>query len=279
MSLLDPVAQRPEAGRQAEALVVDLAGVTFVTPFALVTLAALVARRDGGAPVRVVCPSHADCRQYLAVSGFLQQITMFVTVDGADGLLWAAPSWGANTVLPLTRLDNGTALQALRGRVQERLVTMLGAHEQQRRREIAPILSTILEACTNVFEHANYPVVWLAAQRYVNSFTGAAYVEIAIADAGRGIKESLVTRLVHLRPVADGEAIERMLTEGLSRFEESYRGNGYQLLQEATRERDGSFFLRSGNGAVSHPRRSGLRREGFGSRWPGTQLAVRLTCS
>jgi hypothetical protein len=255
---------------------IDLSAVTFVTPFALVSLAAILSFRNNRGGIRIGCPESQDCRQYLAVSGFLQAMRPFVSFEGVDDLIDTAPSWSADTVLPLTRLE-ADEIQDLHQGVQRRLGNMLrgAAH---RPRDLAPILSTIQEACANVFQHARCRDAWLAAQRYLNRYTRDPYVEVAIADAGCGIRESLATRFRNFSRLSDGEVLERMLTEGLSRFEDPNRGTGYWVLQDATRQRDGSFYLRSGSGAVRRPRGSGLQRVVLSTRWPGTQLQVRLTC-
>ncbi len=238
----------------------------------------MVALLDEEPALVVRCPSNTNCRQYLTTSGFLQLIGKRAAVEGVHEFALAGPSSTADTVLPLTRLEEETALLGLRDNVRVKLEMMLGARGGGSIRELAPILSTIQEACANVFQHAGSGVAWIAAQRYKNRYTGHRYVEVGIADAGCGIRESLATRLEEFRRASDSEAVSRMLAEGLSRFADPYGGNGYQVLQEATRIRDGSFYLRSGHGAVSRRRHSAPQREDFVTRWPGTQLMVRFTC-
>lgn len=65
----------------------DLRDVTFAEPFALVALAAHLARvAERGAEIEFVCPEDFGCRRYLAASNVIQQVAEFGTVVGDRGL-------------------------------------------------------------------------------------------------------------------------------------------------------------------------------------------------
>ena len=257
----------------------DLTGVTFVTPFAAASIAAALhgwpAPPDG---VRLLCPSDSNCKRYLAASGFLQSIAEVIDVIGDDGLSDVKPSWGATTVLPLSRIEDCSRIPELLDMIEERLDLMLGRSGEGWTNTKRPIVSTIREICQNIFDHADFPHGWLAAQQYRNQWNGRPYVEVGIADAGRGIRRSLATRHVEVLHATDGEAVERALG-GLSRMENTYRGTGYFILQKATKDLDGSFYLRSGAGAIAQNRRGAARREEELPAWRGTYLHLRLTCA
>jgi hypothetical protein len=69
-----------------------------------------------------------------------------------------------------------------------------------------------------------------------------------------------------------------MLKERLTSSPQAFRGNGYFVLQKATKELSGSFQLRSGTAEVVRPRGGGNRRRDGLAAWPGTFLDVSLTC-
>ncbi len=257
--------------------VIDLRAVRFISPGPLVTLATILAGRSPALPaVRLVVPDNADCRRYLAAAGFLQPIGECADIEGAADLMGYGPS-ELETVLPLTRLCASSEIPALLHRVEGRLDTMMGCGSGTWETTKRPILSTIRELCENVFQHADGSTGWIAAQRYQTK-VGTPFVEVAIADRGRGIRRSLATRHTELLLSSDAQALERMLTEKLSRHSNEFRGTGYYVLQRATRELDGSFHLRSGAGTAERARRGSLQHHDCSATWPGTQLQARFTC-
>ena len=191
--------------------------------------------------------------------------------------------WSAHTLLPLTRVDTkkgeNAEIQRLMRQVDDRLEEMLGSGGQRWRPQKSSIRSTVRELCMNVFHHAEADEGWIAAQRYFNHYTGDPYIEIAIGDAGQGIRKSLAPSYLELRSAADSAAMIRMVTEQLTSSRDQRRGNGYYVLQRATRLLDGSFLLWSGSGAVRQHRSSQkLKATDHATSWPGTQLKITLTC-
>lgn len=115
-------------------LVLDLRAVEFAHPFPLAVLAAeLEAQDHPEGAVAIRCPVQLGARQYLASSGFLQEATRHVEVVGDDGLRHRSKSWGANTVLPLTRLRAGEDIARVLQKVDDRLDTLLRADRDQSR--------------------------------------------------------------------------------------------------------------------------------------------------
>lgn len=262
----------------SDPIVLDLRSMEFAHPFPLAVLAAQLEvqeHREGAVAIR--CPVQSGARQYLASCGFLQEAAQHVEVVGDDGLRYRRRSWGANTVLPLTRLRAGEDIAPVLEKVDGRLDVLLRGDRGRADSVRAPIRSTIREMCVNIFHHAAYDTGWIAAQQYRNGRTGTPYVEIGVADAGRGIRASLATQYPQVAEVPDAEAVGQAL-RGRSRRGASYLGGGFFVLQRAAKELDGRFYLRSGHGAALRPRRGGLRTIEAKDPWPGTHLRVALTC-
>ena len=258
--------------------VIDLRSVRFISPGPLVTMATVLANRSPSHPaIRLVVPENWDCRRYLAAAGFLQPLGESVEIEGAGDLMGLGPS-ELETLLPLTRLSASEEIPELLRRIEGRLDSMMGGGNGTWEATKRPILSTIRELAENVFQHADGSAGWIAAQRY-RTRVGTPFIEVAIADRGRGIRRSLATRHTELLLSSDSQALERMLTEKLSRHSNAFRGTGYFVLQLATRELDGSFHLRSGSGTAERVRRGALQHQDCISTWPGTQLQARFTCS
>jgi len=274
-ALIGPLTRRgrDRAGRD---VVLDLRGIQFVTPIGLVVAGALAEHCSlQGRPLDVMWPSSAECRQYICDSGFADIISKLPGVTGTITPSTTRPV--RKTILPLVRLSNSDEIPYLVRIIGIQLEKILGTGDHTWTNTRSAIASTIRELCENVFQHAGAGGCWIAGQRYRNSFSGRPYVEVAIADAGQGIRRSIGGRHRELLHLGDAEVIRRVLTDGLSRFEDRDRGTGYYVLQRATHELDGSFHLRSGSGAVERPRRGPLRGIDKKGSWPGTYLMIRLT--
>ena len=275
--LLDPILMVEGEARSSSKIELDLCEVSFVTPGALAPLAALLEHAGSELPpVHLHLPSDADCRHYLASAGLLYGLQSFVTLSGANEKECGEPSTSAETLLPLTRLGAESDLPALLLHFERRLDEMLGRADDRWEATKRPIVSTARELCENVFQHAGGTPCWVVAQKYRPS-TGNPFVEIAISDAGLGVRRTLAETHPEFRISPDGEALERMVEEHLSRERNPHRGNGYYVLQMATKELDGSFHLRSGAGEVVRRRKSRLARRDDLQHWPGTHLEIRLT--
>jgi hypothetical protein len=228
-------------------------------------------------PLQLQAPSSVECRRYLAASGLLHMLQGLVSVIGAEDLDGVGPSQ-AETLLPLTRLNGESDLPPLLMHLEGRLDDMLGRADNSWDATKRPIISTVRELCENVFQHAGGAPGWIAAQKY-RPAVGKPFVEVAIADTGIGVRRSLATNHTEMLTASDGEALERMVREHLSSDTDPIHGNGYFVLQKATKELDGSFLLRSGSGAVDRKRRGRLLRLDQMGQWPGTHLEMRLTCT
>lgn len=262
----------------ASNVILDLRSLLFAHPFPLVVLAAVVeARGEDGDAVTIRCPSSPDACQYLAACGFLQEMDGQATLEGDKGLSARPKSWGAGTVLPVTRLDHDGDVAAVLDRIDRRLGRLLEQPKWEADRIISAVRSSVQEICANIFQHAAYDIGWIAAQQYRNQYTGIPYVEIGIADAGRGIKASLSTAYAALRDAPDSTAIREALN-GRSRRHGRHGGTGFRVLQRAAKELDGQFYLRSGRGGAMRPRRGGLRHSTAEESWPGTHLKLVVSC-
>lgn len=108
---------------------------------------------------------------------------------------------------------------------------------------------------------------------------GKNFVRVGIADAGRGIRASLTPEHPDLATLRDGAVLHRMIEQGLSSRTSGSRGMGYFVLRRAARRLDGSFYLRSGGGAVQQLRRRALEAVEGLVPWRGTHLEISLTCA
>lgn len=253
-------------------IVVDLRAIRFAEPYPLALCAAMIQERAmGGRSMVVLCPPAETCGWYLARSGFIAHVEVFSEVICASRLRGSAPDQPFGTVLPLQALQSSDQVASVSSAFEK----FIGGGRADA--VIRPIVSTLEELCANIFHHAAYPIGWFVGQRYRNGYQGREFVELAIVDAGQGIRQSLGQRFPELLRIADSLVIRRMLDQGLSSSGDPFRGNGYHVLQRAAKQLDGSFTLRSGTGVVTQPRGAPPRQRDYEPSWPGTQLRVRFT--
>lgn len=279
--LLDPILHGNGEARACGEVVLDLSEVTFVTPGGLAPFAALLESASADLPpLRLEVPADPGCRLYLASAGLLQMLQGVATVRGADGLDGIRPGSALETVLPLTRLGGDADLEALVNQLKRKLDQLLGCADDAWNETKGRIISAVREICANVFQHAGGAPGWVCAQKYRPRNGGNPFLEVSISDAGIGIRTSLAGRYPEFAAAHDGEVLERMVRERLSRHTNPVRGCGYFTLQESTTRLDGSFGLRSGSGGIRRERRSRqvLREDGL-PEWRGTHLEMRVTCA
>lgn len=275
-SLVRPILTHGAGGRRKGIL--DLSDLEFITPYGVVVLTTILNRdAHGFQSLQLVCPESFDCLNYLAASGFFQHLPDYVTLKEDLGRGTKEGSWDSQTVLPLTNLDNTSRVAEVTSKIRERVAQMMGEDGNGEPKALTNLIpSTTQEMCQNIFDHARVQQGWVAAQRYSNVPTP--YIELALGDAGCGIRTTLVDEYPELRERGEATVLRLMIKKGLSRREGG--GMGYNLLRTAADELDGRFLLRSGRGAVRKPRhRSGLTSSTKECEWPGTQLMVRFSCA
>jgi hypothetical protein len=136
----------------------------------------------------------------------------------------------------------------------------------------AAIFHTMLgELLTNTAEHANSAVgAFGAAQVHSGATSGRAGVEVAVADAGVGILESLHTNPAYAHLANSSIAIQTALRRGVSaEAAEPSRGNGLSHVTRQLRQHGGKLLLRSGNG-VARVTAGGRKFADTGTITPGT---------
>jgi hypothetical protein len=112
---------------------------------------------------------------------------------------------------------------------------------------------TLSEVCQNIVEHAGRGG-WVAVQTYNwKQRLGRRVVQIAVADAGVGFRQSLESS--HGRRMSDrwddGMALEDALIRGVSRFRDPGRGQGLAGVRRYVGKWDGKLSIRSGTARIA----------------------------
>lgn len=139
------------------------------------------------------------------------------------------------------------------------------------------------EACQNIIEHAGCGG-WVAVQTYTwqQRLNGRRVVVIAVCDAGVGFRQSLESSPARrLRDRwNDAIALEDAVLNGVSRFPDKGRGQGFAGMRKFVGHWDGKLSVRSGTARIVasvpdwDPDET-AREEGL-APFPGAQLQITI---
>lgn len=254
--------------------VVDLRRVTFITPAALVQLAALCHLLAAHGRKVTVLVGGSAIQTYLLRSCFISVVAPVATFQPRYPS-FIAQSFddvrGTNPLLiEVTRLTSGTALSDL----LDQVVLVLRRRLKYLKFDAFDIATAVSEICQNTFDHSTEACGFIAMQVYGSP--GNRFLEIAVADYGHGLAASL-RRNSNNGPIAtDGDAIQRAVQLGVSEYDDPTRGTGLYHLLEIAYKHQGTVQIRSG---TAKGRFRMDRRQGWLFAVPdlrGVQVALEL---
>ena len=241
---------------------IDLRGVRFVDPYALLLLGLLVLEtKERRRPLRIDWPDTPVVRRWMSAMGF------FAHVGGTP----APPKTrGARSALqPITAISDERGVSRVVDGFHHRLAERYPLTEPSRR----TLTAMMIELFQNIPHHSNAtggvtdPHGVAAMQDYEDS------IFLAVADKGVGLRGSLGLRKGFER-VTDSQALNAILREGLSRFADVGRGGELKRIAGVVRSWDGTFALRSGSALLHFDERGGDIYDV--PHFPGVQLAIRI---
>jgi len=227
----------------------DLSQLVFVDAFGLVgTACALLATAHAGVPVHVRLPHAAQRRAHLSGMGFTRFLSETGLSDVPDptGPIERRP----DVVVPLTRIDDISSAE----RLSHLLWSQVRSHTDPL--VLEALTEGLWELVANALEHSGSEAV-LMGQVYRGGEPPDHddRVQIAIGDAGRGIRSSFVESGTH-RPESDAQAIHLALEYLVSSVSDPGRGQGLTTTVEQVTALQGRVVIRSGEARVT---RSGSR--------------------
>lgn len=233
---IDALAEQLGGIPEAAPVRVDARPLRSADPFGLLGLLVLghrLGQRGARPPLHL--PEGAEGRSVLARMRFAPAASGGFELHGGVHV----PARGSVPLLEITRIESHSdihrVIEHLAESAGEVLVKGLGY------RAIDTISFSILlsEICQNVIEHAEAPG-WVAIQAYKHHrASGGPAVQIAVADAGMGVRNSLARD--HAARYGerwdDATALEAAFVQGVTRFRDPGRGQG---LRDLHPERDGT---------------------------------------
>lgn len=228
----------------------DLCEVKFITPGGLVPLAAIchaLAQQQHPLKIRVTDDA---LRRYLMRSGFTAIVKNIISFEPQmprrESLLSRIRRGSNPLLIELTQLEHGETLPNL----LDQIVAVLQSPLQYDKYEAFDIAMAVSEICQNTFDHNDLTCGFIAMQGYKKEQTR--FIEIAVADYGVGLTETLRRNPKNSHIKSDYDAIQTATQLGTSEHNDPTRGTGlYHLLEIAYRHR-GSVQIRSGEATARY---------------------------
>jgi hypothetical protein len=241
----------------------DLRGVRFADPYALLLLGLLVlATKENRGVLHIEWPGAPAVRRWMNAMGFFKEIGETT-----------APVFSARNVQgalqPITAIADEDGIGRVVDGFHHRLAERYPLTESSQR----TLTAIMIELFQNIPHHSNAtgdiedPHGIAAMQDYEDS------IFLAIADKGVGLRGSLGLRS-GCEGITDSQALDAILRDGLSRFADAGRGGELKRIVGVVRSWDGTFALRSGSALLHFDERGGDIYDV--PDFPGVQLAIRI---
>jgi anti-sigma regulatory factor (Ser/Thr protein kinase) len=249
-------------GRGFEDFGLDLSGLTAAFAGPMLAVAADIARhRLTGRNVSVIFPSDDKLYRLFRNAGWLKLLS-----PSEEAAASHANSQHVPAVSFVTSDDQFE--------VTNRLIdAVLASLPGLTRSDLAALEWAINEVSDNVLVHSESEVGGFVQ---LSAFPDQRRIELAVADAGVGIPETLRQALPELRP--DSRALEQAVVEGVTRSKAIGRGNGLFGTMEIARVSEGYIHIHSGYGRLRNEH-ADLRLANDKVPFHGTLVVVSLDCS
>lgn len=252
--------------------VFDLKGIGFISPSALVQLAAVchALKAQGRSPL-IVLDNQSVCT-YLSRAGFVSVLESVAQFE-SHGMTEVDYDYlrGSNLLLiEVTKIASGSALPA----ILDQIVDVLRKKFKYKKNDAFDVAIAVSEVCQNTFDHNKSTCGFLAMQVYGKGTKR--FLEIGIADYGEGLANTLRRNPKNKGIVSDYDAIKYAIKAGTSEHDDPTRGTGLYHLLETVYKYQGSVHIRTGKGKIRY--RMDLE-QGWRSDVafvPGVQIALTL---
>ena len=146
--------------------------------------------------------------------------------------------------------------------------------------------TSLLQTCTLVFSevasnaviHSKAPGAYVLAQQ--RPLEDGCLIELAVADCGIGIWQSLLTNPDNPPCDSDADAIQLALKEGVSSLQDPHRGYGlYHVTGDVKKDAERIMTVRSGYGILTVRGDGEILRNRSVTHYPGTIVSVTIPCT
>ena len=259
-----------------EKILLDARYTTWSSPYGLTALLALAQSRSEKPVFRV--PEKDDTSSYWSRANFFKYADeLYELLGNVPPARAAGEAAGLLEVTPVSRSDD---VHTVVERIEKKAAAIITNNLHLESRAVMGFAMSLSEACQNIVEHAGRGG-WVAVQNYnYRKRMGRHVVQIAVCDAGVGIRQSLESG--NRRPLTDrwddGQALESAVIQGTSRFPDAGRGQGFKGIRGYLRKWEGKLMVRSGTARVTEVPGwdDDVARRDRLAPMPGTQLLIMI---
>jgi len=263
-------------------LFLDARGVLWSSPYSLLGLltAGQAIREAKGEKPLLAIPTNDDVRSYWSRMRFFEHAADLFELHGK----LPRPHRGgrqADTLLEITPVRASEDVQDVVGGIQEGAQRILTGDLGLEAKATMGFAMALSESCQNIVEHAGTGG-WVAVQtyQYRRRLGGRRIAVIAVSDAGIGFRRSLeATQAKRFGDRwRDGTALEVALVQGVSRFRDPGRGQGFAGIKRYLQRWHGKISVRSGTArlAIVPPWDDDVPLVEHLAFFPGSQLQVTI---
>jgi len=254
----------------------DARNTTWASPYGLTALLTLAQTR--AEKPQFMPPERDDTSSYWSRARFFDYAGELFEIKGK------VPPRGtereSRTLLEVTPVSRSDDVHKVVELIKDKASNILTQNLHLESRVVMGFAMALSEACQNIVEHAGRGG-WVAVQNYnYRKRLGRHVVQIAVCDAGVGIRQSLESG--NRRPLTDrwddGVALETAVIQGTSRFPDPGRGQGFKGIRGYLRKWKGKLAVRSGTARVADVPLwdDDVVRKDHLAPMPGTQLFIMI---
>lgn len=228
--VLEQLAAEPEDAR----ILIDARNTTWASPYGLTALLTLAQTRVE--KPQLMPPERDETSSYWSRANFFRYAEDLFEIKGKVPA--RGPERESGTLLEVTPVSRSDDVHTVVERIQAKAAHIITQNLHLESRAVMGFAMTLSEACQNIVEHAGRGG-WVAVQHYnYRKRMGRHVVQIAVCDAGVGIRQSLESG--NRRPLTDrwddGVALETAVIQGTSRFPDHGRGQGFKGIRGYVRK-------------------------------------------
>ena len=255
---------------------IDLREVTRIGPTGVVALLTVLERVEmfsDHPELTIEAPTDQGVSEYLRTVGIFDAMREFIEISAPQPEEWIPERLPATPMIPCTHFTSLEAIEDISSQLAEKFDTQFRGYNSLL--QSADMIFS--ELATNVINHAESEGGYVIAQQYRG--TEQTLVEIAIADSGIGIRDSLRRNPNNSYIKKDTEAIKLALKEGVSSMIDSNRGYGLHHVTEDIKINDTrKMAIRSGTGIITLYGDGRIDEDERLPEFPGTIVEVVIPC-
>ena len=259
-----------------ESLTIDLRDISAITPPGIVGLLGIMERFtnvDHVPSMTINLPVDQTISEYLRTAGAFDAMREFAVIQDPQPEELIAEKVPATPMIPCAHFTGDGEVEELANQLSEKFKTEFVAYGSL----LAPVETIFTELATNVTNHADSGGGYVVAQQYRGR--SQTLLEIAIADSGIGIRESLIKNPQNTLIEDDSKAIRMALQEGISATGQKGRGYGlHHVTEDIKTNETRKMTIRSGTGILILEGNGEVKEYKRVPPFPGTIVHIIIPC-